>query len=211
MEAQRATREGVADSRVVVGLVAELETPDRMEYTFLPVTAGSILFKVQAANDAHVALTSGPNETGPLYEVSGGAGRGFERRRSRVSPIRCNSVHFVFQIFIGGWGNAKSAIRKNKEKPEVAIVDTPGILSASEPRGFWMRWNHGDLTVGKEGQAQPFLSWKDPEPFGIGHYGICTGWGAKGNWYIEGKLQRNASHQGAVRAWRVGIPLGAWG
>ena len=23
---------------------------------------------------------------------------------------------------------------------------------------------------------------------GIGHYGICTGWGATGTWYIEGEL-----------------------
>lgn len=134
----------------------EFETPDRMEYTFLPVTAGSILFKVQAANDAHIALTPGPNDTEPQYE-----------------------------IFIGGWGNAKSAIRKNKQKPDAAIVDTPGILSAAEPRGFWMRWNHGELSVGKEGVAEPFLYWRDPEPFGIGHYGICTGWGATGTWYIE--------------------------
>ncbi|KAJ1522772.1 hypothetical protein ONE63_001928 [Megalurothrips usitatus] len=134
----------------------EVETPDRMDYTFLPVTAGSILFKVQAANDAHIALTTTPDDGEPLYE-----------------------------IFIGGWQNAKSAIRKNKQKPDVAVVDTPAVLSASEPRGFWMRWTHGDLAVGTEGSAVPFLTWKDPEPFGIGYYGIRTGWGATGTWYLE--------------------------
>lgn len=69
----RSSKAGMAQHRSPLTpppCVAELETPDRMEYTFLPVTAGSILFKVQAPNDAHVALASGPNEDGPMYEVS---------------------------------------------------------------------------------------------------------------------------------------------
>lgn len=103
------------------------------------------------------------------------------------------------QIFIGGWQNSKSAIRKNKQKPDVALVETPGILSASEPRGFWMRWANGDITVGKEGQAVPFLSWKDPEPFGIGHYGIRTSWGATGTWYIEGEVAYYIAYKASVR------------
>lgn len=44
------------------------------------------------------------------------------------------------QVFIGGWSNSKSVIRKNRTKPDVAEADTPGILSADETRGFWIRW-----------------------------------------------------------------------
>jgi hypothetical protein len=97
-----------------------------------------------------------------------------------------NQAHY-FQIFIGGWGNAKTAIRRNREKPEKAVVDTPDILSDAEYRGFWISWQGGLLEIGKEGQGTAFLSWSDPEPFGIGYYGICTGWGASGSWIVEGE------------------------
>lgn len=40
-----------------------------MEYHFYPVTAGQIQFRIKAANDAHVALTTGPQEGDPMYEV----------------------------------------------------------------------------------------------------------------------------------------------
>jgi len=92
-----------------------------------------------------------------------------------------------FQIFIGGWGNTKTAIRRNRTKPDKAVVDTPDILNDAEYRGFWVSWKDGLLEVGKEGTATAFVNWQDPEPFGIGYYGICTGWGATGSWVIEGE------------------------
>jgi hypothetical protein len=92
-----------------------------------------------------------------------------------------------FQIFIGGWGNTKTAIRRDRTKPDKAVVDTSDILSDAEYRGFWVSWKDGLLEVGKDGSATPFVSWHDPEPFGIGYYGICTGWGASGSWIIEGE------------------------
>ncbi|XP_018369129.1 PREDICTED: uncharacterized protein LOC108765092 isoform X4 [Trachymyrmex cornetzi] len=133
-----------------------LNTEDKLEYHFYPVTAGQIQFRIKAPNDAHVALTTGPQEGDPMYEV-----------------------------FIGGWNNSKSVVRKNRTKPEVAETETPGVLSADEYRGFWIRWDNGVLTVGKEGESDPFLSYADPEPFGIGYFGVCTGWGATGEWLIE--------------------------
>lgn len=134
----------------------ELTTEDKLEYQFNSITGGSIHFTVKAANDAHVALSEGPSIENNVYE-----------------------------IFIGGWGNAKSAIRRNREKPDKAIVETPNILSADESKGFWIRWNGGNIAVGRAGEADPFLSWEDPEPFPVTHYGICTGWGATGQWVIE--------------------------
>ncbi|XP_029665075.1 uncharacterized protein LOC115236632 isoform X2 [Formica exsecta] len=137
-------------------MAVSLSTEDKLEYHFYPVTAGQIQFRVKTSNDAHVALTTGPQEGDPMYEV-----------------------------FIGGWSNSKSVIRRNRTKPEVAEVETPDILNADEYRGFWIRWNDGALTVGKEGDSAPFLSYNDPEPFGIGYFGVCTGWGAIGDWLIE--------------------------
>ncbi|XP_067001273.2 uncharacterized protein [Anabrus simplex] len=138
-------------------MALELSTEDKLEYTFHAVTAGSLHFKVRAANDAHIALTTGPAESDPMIEV-----------------------------FIGGWGNTKSVIRRNRTKPDKVEVETPDILSAGEYRGFWIRWETGVIEVGKEGESAPFMAWQDPEPFGIGHYGVCTGWGASGSWIIEG-------------------------
>nr|ADV17352.1 farnesoic acid methyltransferase [Schistocerca gregaria]AEV89769.1 farnesoic acid O-methyltransferase [Schistocerca gregaria] len=137
-------------------MAVELQTPDKLEYNFYPVTSGSTQFKVKTPNDAHIALTTGPAETDPMYE-----------------------------IFIGGWGNTKSIIRKNRQKPDKVEVETPGILSGDEFRGFWIRWSAGSIACGKEGEAHPFMSWDDPEPFGIGYYGVCTGWGASGSWLLE--------------------------
>lgn len=85
-----------------------------MEYNFHPVRSGIVNFKVRSPKDAHIALTSGPVESDPIVEV-----------------------------FIGGWDNTKSVIRKNRTKPEKAESPTDGILSAGEYRGFWIRWNDG--------------------------------------------------------------------
>lgn len=46
----------------------------------------------------------------------------------------------MVEIFIGGWCNTKSVIRQNKQKPDFIESVTPNILSASEFRGFWIRW-----------------------------------------------------------------------
>jgi hypothetical protein len=94
---------------------------------------------------------------------------------------------FYSQIMIGGWKNTKTAIRRNRVKPDKAFVDTPYILSDAEYRGFWIRWKGGLLEVGKEGEGTPFVKWKDPDPFGVHYYGICTGWGASGSWITEGE------------------------
>ena len=66
--------------------------------------------------------------------------------------------------------------------PEKAEGLTPYILSNAEYRGFWIRWRGGLVEVGKEGDLTPFLNWKNPQPFNVSHYGICTGWGATGSW-----------------------------
>ncbi|XP_017757606.1 PREDICTED: uncharacterized protein LOC108548956 isoform X5 [Eufriesea mexicana] len=133
-----------------------LSTENKLEYNFYPVASGQLQFRVKTSNDAHIALTTGPQEGEPMYEV-----------------------------FLGGWSNSKSVIRKNRVKPDVAELDTPGILSGDEMRGFWIRWGDGVLSVGKEGEPSAFLTYVDPEPFGIGYFGVCTGWGANGEWLIE--------------------------
>lgn len=48
--------------------------------------------------------------------------------------------------------------------------------------------------MGKEGEYEPFMSFVDPEPFEIGYFGVCTGWGATGEWLIEGNFLFTLSH-----------------
>lgn len=62
-------------------------------------------------------------------------------------------TYFLSQIFIGGWSNSKSAIRRDRAKPDKAVVDTEGILSADEHRGFWINYLGGAIAVGKENEV----------------------------------------------------------
>lgn len=95
----------------------------------------------------------------------------------------------MVEVFLGGWKNTKSVIRKNRNKPDVVEVDTPGILNAGEFRGFWIRWTHdGIITVGREDEAAAFMSWEDPDRVPFQYVGVCTGWGATGCWQIEGEF-----------------------
>lgn len=90
------------------------------------------------------------------------------------------------QIFLGGWGNTKSSIRKNNEEPDKVIVDTPKILNNGEARGFWIKWGGGFIGVGKQGDEKPFMSWQDEESLNVLFYGVRSGWGSTGVWTIEG-------------------------
>lgn len=104
-------------------------------------------------------------------------------------PSKKQNIFILFrQIFLGGWGNTKSVIRKNRTKPDKVEIETPNILNGGEFRGFWVRWDSGIISAGREGEAIPFLSWADPEPFPIAFFGVCTGWGATGSWKIEGNI-----------------------
>ena len=119
---------------------------------------------MKAPHDAHIALAPGATDEGGIIE-----------------------------IFLGGWEGAKSAIRLNKEKPDLAQVDSPDIVSADEERTFVVRWNtDGLVQVSLQGALEPFLSAQVPTPFPITHFGLKTSWGASGEWKIDGKFLKTA-------------------
>uniref|UniRef100_A0A2S2Q4X7 C3 and PZP-like alpha-2-macroglobulin domain-containing protein 8 n=1 Tax=Sipha flava TaxID=143950 RepID=A0A2S2Q4X7_9HEMI len=137
-------------------MATEVTTTDSQEYKFYPLNFGALHFSVKASNDAHIALTATAENKPPKYE-----------------------------IFLGGWGNSKSSIRKNNEEPDKVIADTPKILNGSEERSFWIKWGGGFIGVGKQGEEKPFMSWQDEESLNVSFYGVRTGWGATGVWTIE--------------------------
>ncbi|KAF6216939.1 hypothetical protein GE061_001290 [Apolygus lucorum] len=145
-----------ASERPPFKMPIEIPTEDKLEYKFFPNYSQALKFKVKAPNDAHVAITEGPVEANPMYE-----------------------------IFFGGWGNSKIAIRKNREKPEVIEQPYPNTLSAGEFKDFWITWYDGALNIGLDDNPTPFLSWSDPAMLNGQFFGIRTAWGATGSWIIE--------------------------
>jgi len=95
-------------------------TEDCLTYNFVPAYGETFYFSVACANDAHLALCSGPEETTPMYE-----------------------------IFIGGWENQHSAIRLSKGE-DMIKADTPDVCCADEERKFYVTFKDGHIKVGHQ-------------------------------------------------------------
>lgn len=67
----------------------EFNTPDKLEYKFGPVAAGSLEFEYRGPHNCHVCLSPGPGEMDPMYE-----------------------------FILGGWENTQSVIRHCRQKPD---------------------------------------------------------------------------------------------
>ncbi|KAG5674974.1 hypothetical protein PVAND_004917 [Polypedilum vanderplanki] len=154
----------------------ELHTEDNLQYNWFPAGPNGVVFRVKANNDAHLALSAINGEIIPMLEV-----------------------------FIGGWSNSKSVIRKNRTKPDVVEQETPNILNGSEFRGFWIRWDGNVINVGKEGEAAAFMTYENPDYFPINFVGVCTGWGASGEWIIESPNTMNMTSGGMKSAVWVAV------
>jgi len=134
-----------------------------MEYHFFPVKTLRKTIAIKAAHDAHVSFTSEGSDTIPMIE-----------------------------FILGGWGNTKSTIRLNRESPDRAEVETPGLLAAEEHREFTFEWAPNGRLFQVYGGADtvPFLSWKNMEqPFTVTHFGVRTVQGASGDWICDGRYR----------------------
>ncbi|XP_077866401.1 uncharacterized protein LOC144354127 [Saccoglossus kowalevskii] len=130
-----------------------LNTPNSYSYQYITDATGLIrlTFEVKANNDVHIGLSAQQHDLSNMYE-----------------------------IVIGGWGNSQSVIRRSKQGFNQVAVYTPGILSSSEFRGFWLTWQNGKIKVGKAGKVDSFMHWTDPNPLVVSFIGYCTGWGSTG-------------------------------
>ncbi|CAH1240852.1 EDIL3 [Branchiostoma lanceolatum] len=112
----------------------------------LPRLTGSrFMFEVEAKSDVRVALSS-------KKEVA------------------------TYQVIIGGSDNTESVIRRSRQDNNHVTVSTPGIVSPTEYRTFWITWSSdGTIAVGRSGEGQPFMEWRDPDPLPIVYAGFSTG------------------------------------
>ncbi len=124
----------------------------------------SVLFEVQACNDAHVAL----------------------------STSRGNTRSNTYEIVIGGWGNAKSAIRRGRQDRELAFPNTPGIVDCANPRPFWISWQGGRIRLGKGHivGSDVAAEYQDAHAYVVNYVSVSTGWGSTGQWevYAPGEI-----------------------
>ncbi|KAI8512312.1 hypothetical protein Bbelb_089510 [Branchiostoma belcheri] len=135
-------------------LLKTTDTTYRYRWDSLRLTGPRFTFQVSARNDAFIGLSPANRDVTDMYE-----------------------------ILIGGWANTRSAIRRRKLGPNLAFVSTPGIDSPTEFRTFWINCApDGTISVGKGGVAQPFMSWRDPNPLRVSYAGYSTGWGSTGRW-----------------------------
>ncbi|XP_071824781.1 macrophage mannose receptor 1-like isoform X2 [Apostichopus japonicus] len=117
-----------------------------------PLPSNRVEFEVRATNDVHISLSSSNTGEGQMYE-----------------------------IVIGGWGNTQSVIRLCPTCAHEVEVETIGILSGTQFRGFEITYTaDGLISVYKYGEGIPFMEWTDPNPFQVNYIGYSTGYGSDG-------------------------------
>ncbi|XP_078691944.1 uncharacterized protein LOC144922175 [Branchiostoma floridae x Branchiostoma belcheri] len=117
-----------------------------------PLTSSPFTFEVKAGSDVHIALS---NQNSPMDDM--------------------------YEIVIGGWENSMSVIRRKQQGDALASVATPDILSPYVYRGFLVSWAAGGaVSVRRQTEADPFLTWTDPDPLPVSHVGYSTGYGSTG-------------------------------
>ena len=112
-------------------------------------------FRVAACNDAHIALVQNPDD------------------------ILNNAI----EIVLGGWSNAKSAIRSKPGGPNLVWVNTSYLLECKKMKSFWISWRDGLIQVGKGlPYEEVFMSWKDNSRRPVHSLALATGFGSEGDW-----------------------------
>ena len=119
-------------------------------------THTSVVFKVEACAEAHVAL-------------------------SKYVGITSISA---YEVVIGGYNNKLSAVRSSVSGADEKTAITDDILSCSEPRWFWISWTGGELHFGKGTivEEDVVISWKEANIGWVEGVGITTARNNKGIW-----------------------------
>jgi len=106
-----------------------------------------------------------------------------------------DSSTFTYEVVIGGYNNTQSDIRPGFSQTPSISASTPGILSCTETRYFWVSYEGGFIEVGQGldlGQRR-ILDWKYENPHTVTAIGF-SGWDAEDEWefsHTEGTLVTN--------------------
>ena len=142
-----------------------VRTPNNVDFDYGSMTVGpevtSLVFRVQAKNDATIRLTKVPGDTSSADR---------------------------YEIIIGAYANTKSMIRLGKRPAEPKkVVDTPSVLNETEMRYFWISWKGGNIEVGRGivRGLEKFMDWKNSAPFRVGGVSVGSGWGSAAEYRID--------------------------
>ncbi|CAC5408475.1 unnamed protein product [Mytilus coruscus] len=106
----------------------------------------------------------------------------------------------LYKIVIGAFSNTKTyLLRRNDDSldpsssikifPDHPNIGTKNLLSCSDYKAFWISWIDGYIKIGSGSTLNEniFADWQDPVPIEVKSIGICTFWGATGEWklYVE--------------------------
>ncbi|XP_062966135.1 LOW QUALITY PROTEIN: C3 and PZP-like alpha-2-macroglobulin domain-containing protein 8 [Cynocephalus volans] len=159
-----------------------ISTPNKYEFQYVqrPPRLTHFDVAVRAHNDAHVALSSGPQDTAGMIE-----------------------------IVLGGHQNTRSWISTSKMGEPVASAHTAKILSWDEFRTFWISWHGGLIQVGhgpEPSNKSVIVAWTLLRPPEVQFIGFSTGWGSMGEFRIWRKMEADESYG---EAFTLGVPHGA--
>ncbi|CAG9863963.1 unnamed protein product [Phyllotreta striolata] len=116
-------------------------------------------FSVIASSDAHVLLA--PSET-----------------VTKTDP--------VYEIVFGAGGNSFCDIRRRQKSIVKATIKIKGLLSGLDPRSFWIHvTKDGEISIGKENEEVPILSWTDSDPLPLKVISFSTWSGIEAKWYFD--------------------------
>jgi hypothetical protein len=113
---------------------------------------GVIIFKAKTSNDIHVAISDAAMTKDPMYE-----------------------------IVIGGWGNTKSAIRRQSQGELMEETDK-AIRKTEAPQDYWICLDGTKKTVslgyGNIAGKDKILEWKDPNYLNGARFVAFSSWDA---------------------------------
>ena len=151
--------------------MAHLTVPPRKEYRRLWVDLRdktAIVFSVRGCMEAGLLMT-------------------------QYSEIKTAST---YEIIIGSHKNRRTTIKRNLDGQDVDTKDTPGILSCTESRQFWLLWINGTIGFGRgeDVNIDTVLTWDAPSTLDVNALSVSSRGESETSWYFQ-ELNGNRPNQ----------------
>eukprot|EP00906_Rhabdomonas_costata_P025061 RCo035913 len=91
----------------------------------------------------------------------------------------------VYEIVLGGNSGTTSSIRTTRGGADAVLSSTPGVISSSEYRPFWVSWEGGAVSVGQGTKVnRNMFMFTGTTGSAVNYVGVTTGLGASGLWVV---------------------------